>query len=44
MYIYIDQLCMLLSEMSNYNLFKKIFFYLKSVIFRFVTYSTVILS
>ena len=26
-------LCM---KMSNYNLFKKIFFYLKSVIFRFV--------
>ena len=38
-HFHIYQLCIfvcLCIKMSNYNLFKKIFFYLKSVIFRFV--------
>ena len=36
MYVYISTLHALYMKMSNYNLFKKSFFYLKSVIFRFV--------
>ena len=33
---YISTLHALYMKMSNYNLFRKTFFYLKSVIFRFV--------